>query len=326
MELRTLPGTELAVSDLCLGTGGLGSTVAREDAFRLLDLFVDLGGNIVDTALVYANWIPGERSMSEKTIGAWLKARGNRARIVVATKGAHPELSTMSIPRLSPDDIAGDVEASLRHLQIETIDLYYLHRDDPARPVEEIVEALQAQVAAGKIRYAACSNWTADRIAAAQAYATGKGYAGFVLDSMLWNLAVVDPEPLAKQAMVMMDAGLHCFHAESGMAAAPYSSQAGGLFQKLAAGTVKRTDAGGGGMVPLEENEQRLARVQRLAAATGLSVTQVVLGYLLSQPFVTVPVVGSRTPAQLQDSASAAGVRLDPAQLAYLEEGSGQVP
>jgi aryl-alcohol dehydrogenase-like predicted oxidoreductase len=321
MDLRTLPGTELAVSTLCFGTSGLGSTVAEADAFHLLDLFVDLGGNFLDTALVYANWIPGERSVSEKTIGAWLKARGNRSRIVVATKGAHPELRTMHIPRLSPDEIVGDLEASLRHLQVETIDLYYLHRDDPGRPVEEIVETLQAQVVAGKIRTAGCSNWTTERIAAARAYATAQGYTGFAADSMLWNVAVVNPEPLVEQRVVAMDAALHHYHARSGMAAVPYSSQAGGLFQKLAAGTLNRAAAGARSMYPLAENEQRSARIQHLAAESGLSTTQVVLGYLLSQPFVTVPVVGPHTPAQLRDSAGAAGVRLEPAQVAYLETG-----
>jgi aryl-alcohol dehydrogenase-like predicted oxidoreductase len=321
MERRTLPGTELAVSELCLGTGSMGSTLPQDEAFRLLDLFVDLGGNFLDTALVYANWLPIERSISEKTLGVWMRARGNRDKIVVATKGAHPELSTMDVPRMSPEEIAGDVDASLRHLQVETIDLYYLHRDDPGRPVEEIVETLQAQVAAGKIRYAACSNWSADRIASAQGYAHEQGHDGFAADSMLWNAAVVNPEPVAEQTMVAMNACLHRFHAESGMAAVPYSSQAGGLFQKMASGALDRTRAAGSRMYPLDENERRFARIQHLAAESDLSITQVVLGYLLSQPFVTVPVVGSHTPAQLRDTLSAAGVRLSPAQVAVLERG-----
>jgi aryl-alcohol dehydrogenase-like predicted oxidoreductase len=319
MLVTRLPGTALAVSELCLGTGGMGSTLPRDEAFRLLDLFVELGGNFLDTALVYANWLPIERSISEKTLGAWMKARHNRGRIVVATKGAHPELSTMDIPRMSPEEIRGDAEASLRHLQVETIDLYYLHRDDPTRPVAEIVETLQAQVQAGKIRYAACSNWSADRLSAAQAYAREHGYAGFVADSMLWNVAVVNPEPVAEQTMVAMNPDLRRFHAESGMAAVPYSSQAGGLFQKMASGALNRTKAAGSRMYPLDENERRFARIQHLAAELDLSVTQMVLGYLLSQPFVTVPIVGSHTEAQVRDSASAAGVRLAPAQVAYLE-------
>ncbi len=310
MELKTLPGTQLIVSELCLGTGSMGSTLPQDEAFRLLDLFVELGGNFLDTALVYANWLPIERSISEKTLGIWMRARKNRGKIVVATKGAHPELSTMDIPRMSPEEITGDVEASLSHLQVETIDLYYLHRDDPRRPVEEIMETLQTQVVAGKIRYAACSNWRADRLSAAQAYARDRGYDGFVADSMLWNAAVVNPEPVAEQTMVTMNAYLHRFHTETGMAAVPYSSQAGGLFQKMASGALDRARAAESRIYPLDLNERRFARIQNLAAEMDLSITQVVLGYLLSQPFVTVPVIGSRTPAQLRDSVSAAGVRL----------------
>jgi aryl-alcohol dehydrogenase-like predicted oxidoreductase len=182
----TIPNTTLSVSSVCLGTAELGTVVPRAEAFRLLDMFVDLGGNFLDTALVYANWIPGERSVSEKTLGAWMRARGNRDRIVVATKGAHPQLATMDVPRLSPAEIRADVEASLAHLQVNRIDLYYLHRDDALRPVGEIMGTLHELVQAGKLRYVGCSNWCADRIAAAQAYAQAHGFVGFVADQMLW--------------------------------------------------------------------------------------------------------------------------------------------
>jgi len=322
MMMKTIPNTALVVSPICLGTSELGTVVPETDAFRLLDTFVDLGGTFLDTAAVYANWIPGERSVSEKTIGRWMRSRGNRDRIVVATKGAHPELTSMHIPRLSPADIEADVDASLRNLQVDTIDLYYLHRDDPTRPVGEIMEALWAQVASGKVRYVACSNWCAGRIEAARAYAAAGGYQGFVADQMLWNLAVIDPDAVADKTIVVMDRELRQLHAETGMAAVPYSSQAGGLFQKLAAGTLERPAPGAREMYPFEENARRLARIETLSAETGLTVSQIVLGYLLSQPFVTVPIVGCKTEATLRDSLQAADVRLDPVQVAYLERGA----
>ncbi len=318
-----IPKTTLSVSPVCLGTGSFGTGLPEQDAFRLLDAFVDLGGNFLDTALVYANWIPGERSVSEKTIGKWLKTRGHRAEIVVATKGAHPELETMDVPRLSPAEIVADVDASLRHLQLERIDVYYLHRDDRKRPVGEIMETLQRQVQAGKLRYVACSNWRRDRIAAAQDYAAAHGFTGFVADSMLWNLAVVDAASLRATNMIAMDPGLHELHAEMQMAAVPYSSQAGGLFQKMAAGALDRDSKRFRQQYPMEENAQRFARVQHLTEVTGLTVSQVVLGYLLSQPFVTVPIVGCKTLSHLRDTMVAADVRLDPAQVAYLEKGEG---
>jgi len=322
MEHRTLPGTTMAVSTICLGTSEYGTVVPAEDAFRLLDLFIESGGTFLDTALVYADWIPGTTSVSEKTIGRWLKVRGLRDEVVVATKGGHPGLATMHVSRLSPADIAHDVDASLSHLQVERIDLYYLHRDDPLRPAGEIVEALHSQVRAGKLRYVACSNWCADRIREAQAHAARLGFEGFVADQMLWNLGVVDAEVVAEQGLVTMDAELRRLHAESGLAAVPYSSQAGGLFHKLMAGGEGRVHPSLDRTYPEIPNRQRLERLRHITEEHGLSVSQVVLGYLLSQPFVTVPVVGCKTEAHLRDTLSAADTRLAPAQVAYLERGA----
>lgn len=175
MRQVVIPSTDLKASAICLGTGGMGTTIPADEAFVMLDYFTEAGGNFLDTALIYANWIPGEKSVSEKTIGRWMKARGNRPAIVLGTKGAHPDLSAMHVPRLSAQDIAADVNASLSHLQTDCIDVYWLHRDDPARPVEEIIHTLNDLVAAGKIRHFGCSNWRAPRIRAANAYAAQHG-------------------------------------------------------------------------------------------------------------------------------------------------------
>ena len=178
---------------LCLGTGNFGAALDQDAAFALLDAYLDQGGNFLDSAQVYCDWIPdNERSSSEKIIGRWMKERRNRDRLVIATKGAHPDLATMQIPRMSRAEIEADLHASLRHLQTDVIDLYWLHRDDPARPVAEILETLNAAVQAGKIRAFGCSNWRAERLQAANEYAATHGLHGFVASQVLWNLAVVD--------------------------------------------------------------------------------------------------------------------------------------
>jgi len=298
-----------------MGTVVLGSTVDRDGSFALLDRYVERGGNFIDTASVYANWLPVERHSSEKTIGRWLKARGNRKQLILATKGAHPELSSTDVPRMSRDEIVADLETSLRNLRTEAIDLYWLHRDDPERPVCEIMEVLWDQVDAGKICYLGCSNWRAARIRAAQAYAARHGRLGFVGDQMMWSLALVDPEALGDKTMVYMDDELMCYHQETGLAAIAYSSQARGAFQKMARGDeVPRVYRRRG-------NEDRFQRVKRLAAQSGLTITQVVLGYMQSQSFTTVPIVGCRTLEQLDDSLDAADVRLTSEQVRYLEAG-----
>jgi aryl-alcohol dehydrogenase-like predicted oxidoreductase len=321
MRYIDITGTDLHVSAICLGTGALGSAVPQQDAFELLDLFVELGGTFLDSAKVYADWLPGERSVSEKTIGRWLRSRDVRDQVIVATKGAHPELSTMQIPRLSAEEIVSDLDSSLESLQVETIDLYWLHRDDPARPVSEILETLHDQVVAGKVRYYGCSNWRVPRIAAAQAYATKHGYTGFVADQMQWSLAQPAPGARSDPTMVAMDEELYRYHRETGMPAVPYSSQAGGFFQKIRAGQQDRLSPGARRRYDHSVNRQRMARIEELEGEAGLSVTQLALGYLLSQPFPTVPIVGCKTKAHLRDSLSAADVSLTPAQIAYLKSG-----
>lgn len=313
MNYRTLPNTDLSVAPICFGSTSIGSAIDAATSFRLLDLYADAGGNFIDTASVYANWLPVEKHASEKTIGRWLKQSSRREQFVVATKGAHPELATMHIARMSRREIEADLNASLRNLQTDVIDLYWLHRDDSTRPVEEILETMHAQVQAGKIRYFGCSNWSAARIAAAQQAAAAMGVDGFVADQMMWSLAVIDPAGIPDKTTVAMNPELFAYHAQSGMAAMAYSSQAGGLFHKLAAGN----DAVGRAY-PIGPNRERLTRVQSFCAQTGLTITQVVLGFLMAQPFVTVPIVGCRTEAQLRDSLTAAEVHLTPAQVAFL--------
>jgi aryl-alcohol dehydrogenase-like predicted oxidoreductase len=322
MRYTAIPGTDLRPSSICLGTSELGSVLDREASFALLDRFLELGGTFIDTASVYADWRPGERSVSEKTIGRWLAERGTRQRVVLGTKGGHPDLATMHVSRLSRHEIVHDLDASLRNLGTDVIDLYWLHRDDPARPVADMLETLHDQVLAGKVRYYGCSNWRASRIREAQAYAALHGFRGFVGNQMLWSLAQPDPDAIADKTIATMDAHLRQVHLDTGLAAIPYSSQANGFYQKLARGTLHRANRGALRTYDRPQNRARFARIQALYAQTGLSITQVVLGYLLSQPFPTIPIVGCKTIEHLEDSMCAGDVRLTPQQIRYLVEGA----
>ena len=319
MQTIPLPNTDLAPSVLCLGGVPLGSVLDERQSFAVLDAFVAHGGTFLDTAKVYADWLPGERSVSEKTIGRWLRQRKQRDRLVIATKGAHPELATMHKPRMTRKEIIADLEQSLRNLQSDVIDLYWLHRDDPQTPVAAIVDTLEEQVRAGKIRAYGCSNWRADRIAAAQAYARTQGRPGFVADQMLWSLGVVAQAALPDPTMVAMDAALYDLHVTSGMPAIPYASQANGYFQRAAAGTLAGMSEGSRRLYDTAENRRRSQAVQALAAETGRSISAIVLGYLLGQPFPVLPIVGCRTVVQVEDSCRAAETRLSAAEIAFIE-------
>jgi len=321
MRYTIVPGTALQVAQICLGTSELGAGIDRETSFALLDAYSEAGGNLIDTASVYANWSGAERSVSEKTIGAWLDARRTHGRVLVATKGGHPELSSMSVSRLSREELRSDLHASLRNLRTDCIDLYWVHRDDRSLPVGEILGTLGEMVSEGKVRYVGCSNWRAERIREAQACAGQEGWLGFVADQMRWSAAVLDPSARGDLTTQWMDPDLKRSHRESGMAAFAYSSQAGGLFQKMAEGRLAARRPGVPEIYPREANVRQFQRIREVAGRTGLSISQVVLGYLQSQPFPTIPIVGCRNLSQLRDSLRAADTALTAEDVAFLEAG-----
>ena len=326
MTLRDIPGTDLRVSPLCLGTALYGADAAASHqlidtptAYSLLDAFVARGGNFIDTARSYNDWIPGERGRSEGLIGRWFADRRNRNHLMLATKGGHA--SDDGAPRLNARDLGADIDASLRRLRIEAIDLYYLHRDDPTAAVAPIIDALNAHVRAGKIRYLGCSNWSAARIREANDYAAASGQAGFVANQPLWNAGVIEAATQSDRTLTTMNDEMRRMHSETGLACVPYSAQAGGLFTKLQSPWYALRFRLGKGPTgyPSAPNRRRHAALLSVASARQLTITQVVLGYLLSQPFVTVPVVGCRTVDQLVSTMTASDIRLDAADLATID-------
>jgi len=318
MRRVTFEGTDLVSSTVSLGGVALGSKLDEAQSFALMDLYVDRGGNMIDTAQVYADWLPVEPSVSEKTIGRWMKARNNRNRLIVTTKGAHPRLQTMHVPRMSPQDIAQDVEDSLKRLQVETIDLYWLHRDDRTRDAGEILETLNEQAKAGNIRYFGCSNWTVERIREAQEYAAKHRLQPFSGNQMMWSLASVDAPKLNDPTLAPMDEAMRRYHLETGLAAIPYASQAQGLFAKLDSGALALDDERVAPHYRVEDNRRKLECIRSIAANKSLTCTQVALGYLLSQPFPTIPIVGCRTREQLEDCLRADDVRFTAEELDFL--------
>jgi aryl-alcohol dehydrogenase-like predicted oxidoreductase len=321
MHYVRIPGTDLVPSRICLGTNRFGTLIDQQSAFSLLDAYVDMEGTFIDTAHVYADWIPGApKSASENTIGRWLRTSGKRDKIVLATKGGHPDLSTLDISRLSRGEITSDVHDSLRYLQTDHLDLYWLHRDDPARPVAEMLETLNEMVKAGKIRHFGCSNWRVSRIQEAMDYSDGHGIKGFVASQLLWSLAVPNREALSDpEHLAVFDQTSLDFHKKTGLAVIPYSSQGQGFFSKLDTVGVSGLKESDRRAYYNDTNVGRFPRIRDLAVKYAVSIAEIVLSYLISQPFPTVPIVGCRTIAQLTESIRAAELRLEPQDLSYLE-------
>jgi aryl-alcohol dehydrogenase-like predicted oxidoreductase len=322
MRPLPLPGTNLSVSPLCLGGVPFGLTLGEKETSALLDRFVELGGNFIDTARIYSDWVPGEKRRSERVLGDWLQARGHRDRLVLATKGAHPFIESPTVPRTSAAEIRDDLEGSLRTLRVEVIDLYWLHRDDAARPVEHFIDALNAFLREGKIRAIGASNWTAARIRAANDYARASGQQGFVASQPLWSLGCQQARPSSILGLVKFDADAHRFHCETGLAVIPYTSQANGFFSKLALPRDQRPANLGQNDYHTPPNLAAGEIVVQLAQEKHVNPSAIVLAYLWSRPFPVVPIIGCRTPAQLEDSVAALPVRLTATELRALEEAS----
>lgn len=323
MRRKRIEGSELDVSAICLGTFVVGTSLDETESSRLLDAYVHEGGNFIDTANVYGKWLEGGTSRSEAAIGKWMKARRNRENLVIGTKGAHPDMRTLHIPRLSPADIAEDVEESLRNLQTDYIDLYWLHRDDIERPVGDILETLHTLARAGKIRYYGCSNWTAERIEQARQYAERSGVQGFVANQNMWNLAEANPGQFAYPGLEVMDEASLNYHERTGMTAIPYTSQANGFFSKA----LRDDFAANPAYDKLKRqyvNERTLARVEHvreLAEQTGWEATQIALAYLICQKIPTIPIVGPKNEAQLRDSLKALDLELSDRTVEELRSG-----
>ena len=156
-----LANSELEVHALCLGGNVFGFSADVANSEVVLDYYFDNGGNFIDTADMYSQWAPGHvGGESETIIGNWMKRRGNRAKMIIATKVS--KLDTR--PGLKPENIKAACDDSLRRLKTDYIDLYYAHQDDPNTPIEETLGAFDSLIKAGKVRYIAASNFTAERL------------------------------------------------------------------------------------------------------------------------------------------------------------------
>lgn len=318
-----LPAISLEVSPLCLGGAPFGAPLNDAETFALLDRFVELGGNFIDTARIYSDWIPGEKRRSERVLGDWLHARGNRGRVVIGTKGLHPDLDNESAPRSPAADLRADLEGSLQKLRTDAIDLYWLHRDDPAHPVEHFVDTLNTFLREGKIRAWGVSNWTTPRLRAAREYALRSGQIGFAANQPFWCLGHLQAKPPSFGGWVKLDAAMHAFHAETGIAVIPYTAQAKGYFTKINRPPGDRPPDLAQHEFDTPANVALARLVAEIAAARHVTPNAVVLAYLWTRPYPVVPIIGASHPAQLAANFSALGFRLGADELRALERASG---
>ncbi|MGW2565335.1 aldo/keto reductase [Streptomyces sp. NPDC001537] len=311
-SLRKLGSSGLEVFPLSLGGNVFGWTADEATSFAVLDAYTAAGGNFVDTADSYSAWVDGNQGgESETIIGKWVRARGNRDDVVIATKvSQHPDFQG-----LSAANIKAAAEASLRRLDTDYIDLYYTHFDKPEVPVEEIIGALDELVQAGKVRHIAASNISPDRLRASLEFSDREGLAKYVALQPHYNLVSRDT----------YEGELQDLAGRYGLAAVPYFSLASGfLTGKYRPGATVDSPRAGGAAKHLEtERGQRvLTALDEIAQAHDAPVATVALAWLAAQPTVAAPIASARTVEQLPALLAVGELTLTEAEVARLTEAS----
>lgn len=298
MSYITLNGTDINVSKTALGTATFGKTVDKKTSFKVMDSFFEYGGNLLDTANVYANWLPGEKSSSEKTIGRWMKEKNNRHQVVISTKGAHPHIGIEKVQRLSECEIMADIEDSLLNLGTDYIDVYFLHRDDIKRPVGEIMETLNKIVVTGKARSVGLSNWCPKRINEALQYCKDNNITLPIASQIQFGIAYPNPENI-DPTTEYMDKKAFEFYSANEINLFSFSSQSGGYFFC--------TDADGKPVknpsYDSELSRKKFDLVMEMTKKYNCSVAQVIVSALSgNKAFLTIPIIGGVTEEQIKDS------------------------
>jgi aryl-alcohol dehydrogenase-like predicted oxidoreductase len=297
MRLR-LPGTDLDLFPLCLGGNVFGWSADEQASFAVLDAYVEAGGNVIDTADAYAAWLGDGGGESETVIGAWMRARGNRDDLVIATKvGKRPGFAD-----LRPETIRAAAEESLQRLGTDRIDLYYAHQDHDD-DMAAALEAFDGLVREGKVRHLAASNYRRDRLEQALALQAENGWAPY---------AALQPEyNLLERADYETEYAELCV--ERGIGTLPYFGLARGyLTGKYRAGgeQVDSVRAGGASAYVGERGERVLDALGTVADAHGVRPAAVALAWLRARPAVGAPIASARTPEQLADLLPMASLEL----------------
>jgi len=313
MIRRRLGRSALETAPIAFGGNVFGWTVDEPASFALLDAFVDAGFNLIDTADGYSAWVPGNQGgESETIIGKWLRRSGKRDKVLIATKVA----KLARRPGLSAANIALAVEDSLRRLQVDAIDLYQSHQDDPATPIEETLGAYAKLIEQGKVRAIGASNFSAARLSESAAIAQKYNLPRYESLQPEYNLVSragyeAELEPLVRRENIGV---ISYYGLASGFLTGKYRKEADLAKSPRGQGVKKYLDARG---------LRILAALDEVAARRGATPAQVALAWLIARPGITAPIVSATSVAQLEEILGAARLQLAAEDIATLDAASG---
>jgi len=314
MTKRKLGNSSIEIAPLALGGNVFGWTIDQPASFRILDGFVDAGFTFIDTADIYSAWVPGNKGgESETIVGNWLKQTGKRSKVVVATKvglDMSPQDKGLSKPY-----ILRAVEASLKRLQTDYIDLYQSHKDDLSTPLEETLEAYSQLVKQGKVRVIGASNFTHDRLAESLRLSEENAWPRY--ESLQPNYNLYDREDFETNLEPL------CLNSDVGVI--PYYSLASGFLTGKYRSEQDTVGAKRGQGVKKFLNERGfriLAVLDSVAKEYNANPTRVALAWLMGRPSITAPIASATSLEQLKDLTEAVHLSLSPAAINQLNEAS----
>ena len=279
---RLLKNTEFNIFPIIMGSDYFGGAISRETAFENMDLYIENGGNIIDTARLYVD------GKSEEIIGEYLKERKLKNKIVISTKAAHPPLGYMEISRLSKEEIEKDVDTSLSLLGVDAIDILWLHRDDHNVPVEDITEAMAAIIKKGKVKYWGVSNWQGARMEKANEYAALKGLPKIFGGQIQWSLA--KPSHIYDSTLVAMNDIEAEYYKKYDAPVFAFASQGKGFFEKYDQNCMSEKARE---RYYCEKNIKTYHILKKISLETEYSLTALGLAYLIGQKdFDVFPIIG----------------------------------
>ncbi len=319
MEFRKLGRTGLKVSELCMGTMQFGWTADEPLSHQILSAAFEQGLNFLDTADVYSRWVEGNPGgVSEQILGRWMKQAGiPRDQIVLATKVRGRMGDGPNDQGLSRLHIIQAVEDSLRRLGTDYIDLYQTHSHDPETPIEETLRALDDLVHAGKVRYVGCSNYPAWLLMESLWVSDVRNLVRY--DSLQPHYSIAHRDEFERELAPVCR--------RYGIGVIPYSPLAGGFLtgKYRPDDPIPASDRAGGVQRRYfnERGWKVLAAVEKVGKEHGKSISQTALAWLLSQDHISSPIIGPRTMEQLSDNLGAAGFRLSPEEMEFLDRETG---
>jgi aryl-alcohol dehydrogenase-like predicted oxidoreductase len=312
MRTVSLGNTGAEVSVFCLGTMHFGSRTDKETSYRLLDQYVEAGGSFLDTANNYAMWVPGYvGGESETLLGEWMRERKNRAQMFIATKVG---FDYPGVERgLRAHQIETECEKSLSRLGIDTIDLYYAHRDDRNTPMEETIEAYDRLIRAGKVRFIGASNFLAWRLEEARWVSQTHGWAEYCCIQQRYSY--IRPKPGASfDPQIAANDDLLDYCRTRGIRMLAYSP--------LLSGAYTRADRAFPEQYLGPDTDARLAALKVISEDVGATANQIVLAWMVQSDPVVIPLVGASAVDQLEESLGALAIELSADQMARLNNAS----